>query len=130
MVPLGTTISGSALSADPSDTDYYAVDVPKAGRVGLNFKFPAGLGSGSTYTLSILNASGTSLYTFNLDGAAADGSWLASQQINLPVGRSYIKIYGYSGNASWGKTYTLNAGWIWSATPVPGVSGTPQWAGP
>ncbi|MET4137496.1 hypothetical protein, partial [Pseudarthrobacter sp. PvP090] len=47
VVPLGTTISGSALSASSSDTDYYAVDVPKAGRVGLNFKFPAGLGSGS-----------------------------------------------------------------------------------
>ncbi|MET4134208.1 hypothetical protein ABIC21_000397, partial [Pseudarthrobacter sp. PvP090] len=126
VVPLGTTISGSALSASSSDTDYYAVDVPKAGRVGLNFKFPAGLGSGSTYTLSILSASGTSLYSFNLSGAAADGSWLAGQQINLPMGRAYIKIYGYSGNASWGKTYTLNAGWIWSATPVPGISGTPQ----
>ncbi|WP_456509189.1 hypothetical protein [Arthrobacter sp. TE12231] len=126
VVPLGTTISGSTLSADFSDTDYYAVDLPKAGRVGLNFKFPAGLGTGSTYTVSIYNANGTNLYSFDLDGSAADGSWLASQQINLPLGRAYIKIYGYSGDASWGKTYTLNMGWIWSATPVPGISGTPQ----
>jgi hypothetical protein len=126
VVPLGTTISGSTLSAGYSDTDYYAIDLPKAGLVGLNFKFPAGLGTGPTHTLGIYNASGTSLYNFNLDGAAADGSWLAGQQINLPVGRAYIKIYGGSTQASWGKTYTLNTGWIWSRTPVPGISGTPQ----
>ncbi|KNH15216.1 hypothetical protein ACU18_17755, partial [Arthrobacter sp. ZBG10] len=35
-------------------------------------------------------------------------TWLASQGTFLPAGRAYIKIYGYSGNASWGKTYTLN----------------------
>ncbi|WP_432244929.1 hypothetical protein ACRB8A_14430 [Arthrobacter sp. G.S.26] len=126
VVPLATTISGSTLSANSSDTDYYAVDLPKAGRAGLNFKFPTGLGAGSAYTLSILNANGTTLYNFDLTGNNADGTWLASQQINLPVGRAYIKIYGYSGNASWGKTYTLNAGWIWSSTPVPSISGTPQ----
>ncbi|RNL48290.1 metallophosphoesterase, partial [Arthrobacter oryzae] len=54
------------------------------------------------------------------------GSWLAGQQINLPAGRAYIKIYGYNGNASWGQTYTLNTGWIWSTTPVPVISGTPH----
>ena len=126
LVPLGTNISGSTLSGSSSDTDYYAIDLPKAGRVGLNFKFPAGLGTGSTHALSIYNANGTNLYAFNLDGSAADGSWLAGQQINLPVGRAYIKITGYNSYASWGKTYTLNMGWIWSTTPVPGISGTPQ----
>ena len=126
VVPLGTTISGSTLSANFSDADYYAIDLPKAGRVGLNFKFPAGLGTGSTYTLSILNASGTTLYTFNLSGSDADGTWLAGQQINLPAGRAYIDIYGTNSRTSWGKTYTLNAGWIWSTTPVPGISGIPQ----
>src|SRR6478752_631656 len=69
VVPLGTTISGSILSGSSADTDYYAVDLPKAGRAGLNFKFPAGLGTGSTYTLSIYNANGTNLYSFNLDGS-------------------------------------------------------------
>ena len=130
MAPLGTTVSGSTLSGSFDDTDYYAIDLPKAGRVGLNFKFPAGLGTGSTYTLSIYNANGTNLYTFNLNGADADGSWLAGQRMNLPAGRAYIEIYGNSTRASWGKTYTLNAGWIWSTTPVPGISGTPRWAGP
>ena len=109
MVPLGTTVSGSALSGGIDDTDYYAIDLPKAGRVGLNFKFPAGLGTGPTYTVSIYNANGTNLYNFDLDGSAADGTWLASQGTFLPAGRAYIKIYGYSGGwASWGKTYTLN----------------------
>jgi hypothetical protein len=126
VVPLGTTISGSTLSADSSDTDHYAIDLPKAGRVGLNFKFPAGLGAGPTYTLGIYNASGTILYNFDLDGSDANGSGLAGQQINLPVGRAYIRIQGYSSQASWGKTYTLNTGWIWSTTPLPGISGTPQ----
>jgi hypothetical protein len=126
VVPLGTTISGSTLSGSFSDTDYYAIDLPKAGRAGLNFKFPAGLGTGSLYTLNIYNTNGTNLYTFYLDGSDADGTSLASQQINLPVGRAYIKIYGENNQASWGKTYTLNLGWIWSTTPVPGISGTAQ----
>ncbi|MGY3319436.1 hypothetical protein [Arthrobacter sp. TE12232] len=126
VVPLGTTISGSTLSAISYDTDYYAVDLPRAGRLGLNFKFPAGLGTGPTYTLSIYNANGTNLYSFDLDGSAADGSWLAGQQVSLPVGRAYIRIDGYNSWASWGKTYTLNAGWIWSTTAVPSISGTPQ----
>ncbi|PVZ54249.1 hypothetical protein C9424_15745, partial [Arthrobacter sp. H-02-3] len=89
-------------------------------------KFPAGLGTGSAYTLSIYNASGTNLYSFDLDAAAGNGTWLAGQQINLPAGRAYIRIDGYDSWAAWGKTYTLNVGWIWSATPVPGISGTPQ----
>ena len=89
-------------------TDYYAVDLPKAGRVGLNFKFPAGLGTGFTYTLNIYGANGTNLYSFDLDGSAADGSWLAGQGTFLPAGRAYIRIYGYDSAASWGKTYTLN----------------------
>ncbi|MEV5054234.1 hypothetical protein MRBLAR12_004491, partial [Arthrobacter sp. LAR12-1-1.1] len=126
VVPLGTTISGSTLSANYYDTDYYAIDLPKAGRAGLNFKFPAGLGTGSLYTLRIYSANGTELYGFDLDGTDADGTSLASQQINLPVGRAYIKIYGENSQASWGKTYTLNLGWIWSTTPVPGISGTAQ----
>ena len=126
VVPLGSTVSGSALSAGSEDYDYYAVDLPKTGRVGLNFKFPVGLGAGFTYRVNIYSANGTNLYSFDLDGSAASGSWLAGQQINLAAGRAYIRIYGYDGAASWGKTYTLNMGWIWSATPVPGISGTPQ----
>ncbi|WP_217501043.1 hypothetical protein, partial [Arthrobacter sp. C9C5] len=55
VVPLGTTVSGSALSASSYDTDYYAVDLPRAGRVRLDFKFPAGLGTSSVYTLSVYN---------------------------------------------------------------------------
>ena len=126
VVPLGATVSGSTLSGRFEDADYYAIDLPKAGRVGLNFKFPAGLGTGSLYTLRIYNANGTELYAFSLDGSDADGISLAGQQINLPVGRAYIYLYGTSSQASWGKTYTLNTGWIWSATPVPSISGTPQ----
>ena len=126
VVPLGATISGSTLSGSFNDTDYYAIDLPKAGRVGLNFKFPAGLGAESAYTLRIYNANGTELYAFGLDGTDADGTSLAGQQINLPAGRAYIKIYGTSSQAGWGKTYTVNTGWIWSTTPVPGISGTPQ----
>ncbi|MHA7219822.1 carboxypeptidase regulatory-like domain-containing protein, partial [Arthrobacter sp. MDT1-48-3] len=84
------------------------------------------LGTGRLYTLSILNANGASLYNFDLTGADSDGIRLAAQQINLPVGRSYIKVYGERLQASWGKTYTLNTAMLWSATPVPTISGTPQ----
>ena len=97
VVPLGTTVSGSALSGSIDDTDYYAIDLPKAGQVGLNFKFPAGLGTGPTYTVSIYNANGTDLYNFDLDGSAADGTWLASQGTFLPAGRAYIRSTANSG---------------------------------
>ncbi|PVZ55756.1 hypothetical protein C9424_13210, partial [Arthrobacter sp. H-02-3] len=108
VVPLGSMVSGSTLSGLSYDTDYYAIDLPKAGRVGLNFKFPAGLGTGSAYTLSIYNASGTNLYSFDLDAAAGNGTWLAGQGTFLPAGRAYIRIDGYDSWAGWGKTYTLN----------------------
>ncbi|MHA7219821.1 hypothetical protein ACX80L_13130, partial [Arthrobacter sp. MDT1-48-3] len=115
-MPLATTVSGSTLSANTSDTDYYAVDLAQAGRVGLNFKFPAGLGTGRLYTLSILNANGASLYNFDLTGADSDGIRLAAQGTFLPAGRTYIKVYGERLQASWGKTYTLNT--TLSAAPV------------
>ncbi len=105
----GDTLTGSSFSTSAQDYDYFAVDLPKAGRLKLTFKFPANLGTGTAYAVSIYNTSGKSLYHFLLKGEHANGTWLADQGTFAPAGRLYIRIHGYSSWPTWGKTYTLNA---------------------
>jgi hypothetical protein len=111
VLALGSTVSGSTLGAGYGDNDYFAVDVPKPGRVKLGLTFPADLGTGVAYDVDVYNAGGGHLYDFSVGGGAWDGSWLAAQGVFLPAGRSYVRIYGGDSRASWGKVYTLTVGW-------------------
>ncbi|HEY3544963.1 MAG TPA: hypothetical protein VGK17_02590 [Propionicimonas sp.] len=106
-----TTVSGISHTASYSDLDYYAVDLPSAGRVKLNLRFPSDLGTGSAYTVAVYNSAGKKLYGFSLGGGDWNGSSLAGEGVFMPAGRFYVRIYGYDSWASWGKTYTLNVGW-------------------
>ena len=106
----GDTVSGSALSsAWGGDDDYYAIDLPKAGRLTLNLKFPANLGTTRAYDVRVYNASGKQLYDWTINADEYDGKWLAGQGSFTDSGRIYVRIYGSNSWVTWGKTYTLNA---------------------
>ncbi|MBB2891712.1 hypothetical protein [Flexivirga oryzae] len=106
-VALGTTVSGSSLSAGWGDHDYFAYDVPSAGRGKLSLTFPSGLGTGTAYEVAVYDQSGYELYDFYLDGGDWNGKWLAGQATYLPAGRVYVMIYGTDSEASWGQPYQL-----------------------
>ena len=124
VTPVGSTISGSSLSHWSDDTDYYAIDLPKAGRLALNLKFPSNLGAGDVYDIDVYNLNGEQLYHFDITGNRYNGSWLKSQPVSLGEGRSYVRVYGQNNWASWGKTYTLAGLRTLTATPTPTISGT------
>ncbi len=109
-IAIGTTVSGSSLIDDYWDHDYYAIDLPKAGRVTLNLKFPANLGTGRAYWVHVYNSSGNKLYQFDVQSNDSDGRKLAAIGTFAPAGRLYVDIEGYHRDATWGKTYTLNVG--------------------
>ncbi len=104
---LGAAITG-ATQGSYSDDDYFAVDVSSAGRTTFDLRFPSGLGTSSAYGVNVYNSEGKVVYSFDLTGANADGSWLRSQSTFLGKGRWYVRIRGYESWATWGKTYTLN----------------------
>ena len=123
-LPLGTAFSGSTLSDNYDDTDYYAVDMPAAGRIELDFRFPANLGTGSLYDMEIINSAGDELYSYTSYNYESDGSWFRKQSISLAKGRSYIRIYGDNDWPSWGKTYKIKATALLATTPTPTFTGT------
>lgn len=106
---IGDTVSGSSLTTSWYDYDWYAVDLPSAGRVSLDLRFPSTLG-GDVYEVDVYNSSGSSLYHFDVSALRHDGSWLRSFATYAPEGRLYVRIYGKDTWESWGKTYTLSAG--------------------
>ena len=67
VVPLATTITGSALIEDGYDDDFYAFDVTQRGRANLSFTFPVGLGAGTMYEVGIYNESGTLMQDFGVE---------------------------------------------------------------
>ena len=58
------------------------------------FTFPSGLGAGTVYRLTILNAAGTTLYTYDLDASKYTGSALKAQKLSLPLGAVFVRVYG------------------------------------
>ena len=120
----GDTVSGSALSsAWGGDDDYYAIDLPKAGRLTLNLKFPANLGTTRAYDVRVYNASGKQLYDWTIAGSQHTSALTA----NLGVGRSYVRIYGSNSWVTWGETYTLTVSrppLSLTKTPTPKITGT------
>ncbi|WP_426323971.1 hypothetical protein [Microbacterium sp. E-13] len=110
VIPVGTGVSGSTLSHYSTESDYFAVDLPSAGRVSLDLKFPSNLGAGDVYSVDVYDASATKLYHFDVTGNRYDGSWLRSFATYAPAGRLYVRIYGQNNWASWGQTYTFTPG--------------------
>ena len=110
LLAIGDTVSGSSLINSSWDHDYYAIDLPKAGRVILNLKFPANLGTDRAYLVHVYNNSGDKLYQFDVQANDSDGRKLAAMGTFAPAGRLYVDIEGYHRNATWGETYTLNVG--------------------
>ena len=98
--------------------------MPLAGRVSLNLKFPANLGTGSAYWVTVYDAQGNFLDFYQVDAPASSGSWLAGQAITLPKGKSYIEISGDYDYPTWGKTYTINVAALLKTTPIPKITGT------
>ncbi|ASN39670.1 hypothetical protein CGQ24_11995 [Arthrobacter sp. 7749] len=128
VIKLGTTYSGSSLKSDywGSDEDYFAVNMPAAGRSTFTFKYPnVGVGN-DAYRLTIYDAAGDERYDYGLAGSRGNGSWLATKPISLGKGRSYIRISGDASSPSWGKTYSLNVSAHLTGAPTPKVSGTPK----
>lgn len=117
---LGATVSGSALNDSYSDSDFYAVTLAQASAVSLAFAFPSGLGSGSTYTLSVYDPNGTTIDEFYLSGA----DYSKGFGVSLPAGRNYVRVYGHEDYATWGKVYTLSVGYSWTSAPTPVITGT------
>ncbi|QXQ09008.1 hypothetical protein [Paeniglutamicibacter sp. Y32M11] len=123
-IKLGTTYSGSSLSAEGSDYDYFAVNMPSAGRISLDLKYPAGLSGYGSYDVDVFNGEDDRIFDFDLKPNHANGVWLAGQPISLPKGRSYISIAGSSSDGTWGKTYTLKATAAFTSVPTPTITGT------
>jgi len=111
----GAVISGSTLAGSSWDYDYFAVDFAANARLGLDLKFPSGLGAETAYNVTVYNAGGDELYDFRLSGDQHDGKWLAAQAMFTPKGRVYVRIDGSSSYATWGKKYTL------AVTSTPGL---------
>ncbi len=109
VVAPGNTIqgAGSTVSDSLGDADYFAVDLPSAGRVALNLTFPSGLGTAKAYDLDVYDASGALLFAFDVQASSSDGSWLASQATFLPAGRFYVEIYTRTSSPAWGKQYSF-----------------------
>jgi len=124
VVAVGSTVSGSTLLSGSTDGDYFAIDVTTARRLSLLLTFPSDLGAGDVYDVDVYNSSGSQLYHFDVTGNRNDGAWLAPQYISVPAGRSYVRIYGTSSWASWGKTYSLTARYVFDKSPAPTISGT------
>ena len=107
-IRLGTTYSGSTLFTayyDWEDSDLFAVDLPSAGKVAIDLKFPAKLGVGDAYEVAVYDAYGTELYYFDVPASASSGVWLKSQAMYLPKGKIYVEVYGDDTLPTWGKTY-------------------------
>ncbi|GGM58103.1 cell wall-binding repeat-containing protein [Microbacterium saperdae] len=111
VVPLGTAISGSMLSpkitTNTADNDYFAVDIAKAGLTTIDFRFPAGLGSGDAYKMTVLDTNGDPIKTLYLAGRDSEGATLRQTPLALNAGRVYIVLRAFPGSVAWGKTYTL-----------------------
>ncbi|MDF1487419.1 Ig-like domain-containing protein [Tessaracoccus caeni] len=105
-LPLGTTIAGSMLINSTWDYDYYAIDVPAAGRTTIDLRFPPS-GSSAAYGLLILDDKGRTVQGFDLTSAHRDGAWLRSQALFLPKGTFYLRLSGSQTWDTWAKQYTL-----------------------
>ncbi|MDT0156412.1 hypothetical protein Q9R19_02115 [Microbacterium sp. ARD32] len=124
VVPLGATVAGSSLTTTYYDDDYYAFDVPKAGRATISLTFPSGLGTGTAYYVNVLDQNGTVLYQVPVKAGDWNGAQLRSQAITLPAGRTYLLVSGRDSYSTWGKTYKLSMALKLTATPTPTISGT------
>lgn len=119
----GKGVSGSTLSSSSSDSDYYAVELPRSGRYVLNFTFPRRLGTSTAYYVYVYDANGTTLFDFDVDGGDWAGRKLRSSAMNLRAGRIYVRVYGSSSLPTWGKPYRLNVLRLLSQTPKPSITG-------
>lgn len=59
-------------SVDQWDTDYYRINLPKAGRVMLQFTFPTSV-SGDAGDIRVENSNGDAYNSFELTGSDANG---------------------------------------------------------
>jgi len=108
VLPLGTTISGSTLSAVPIDEDWYALDIPQDSRVVLDLRFRSGLGDGRAYHVDVMDsADGVVTYAWDIDAAASDGAALREQAVFLHAGRHFLSITGREEWPTWGEEYWL-----------------------
>ena len=110
ILPLGSTINGIAFTDKYpaySDSDFFAVDLPSAGKVTLDLKFPENTGNYKAYMVSIYNSSGKLVHLIDVPDSAHSGAWLAAQGIFLPGGRSHIRILGEFSDVTWGQPYAL-----------------------
>lgn len=124
VITLGTAVSGSSLSSSYFDNDYFALDIPAAGRANLGFTFPAGLGTGRAYDLDIYDEYGNALYDFSLNAADSSGSWTSAQPLTLPAGRIYMRVHGSDDWSTWGKGYFLALRMNLITAPTPQIAGT------
>ncbi|MFV0435265.1 MAG: hypothetical protein ACK5LO_15000 [Leucobacter sp.] len=119
---LGQTIRGAI--TNNTDQDYYVLNSSKSTSGVLSFKFPASV-SGNAYYVRVLNASGQTLHSFDLNSSHADGSWLMKQSVSLPAGQFFVQVDAGSGWSSIGKEYSLSVGQkLPAATPTIGGSKT------
>jgi|GEM_PF-3340064 len=111
-LPLGSTMHGTTFLLGGRDSDSYVFDVPQDGRVSIDLRFEAGLPSGPGYGVLVYRDDGT-LYSWQVDASASDGSFLRDQATFLAAGRYHLLITGSADRATWGKEYTL----VVTATP-------------
>lgn len=124
VLTLGKATSASSLSIYSYDYDVFAVDLDTAARVSLKLTFPSGLGAGDVYEVDVYDPSKARIHSFALTGSRSSGTWLASQSVSLPAGRSYVRVYGSESWPSWGRSYQLSVTRALTKTPTPSISGT------
>ncbi|MBK7819834.1 MAG: hypothetical protein IPJ61_01845 [Tessaracoccus sp.] len=105
-LPLGKTITGSALSNSRWDDDYFGISIPAAGRVTLDLRFPT-LTSSTAYYVYLYNDKGGTVQSFTVTSSHRDGAWLRSQAIFLREGRYSLMLRAADDWDSWNKVYTL-----------------------
>lgn len=108
VLPLDTTIHGSMLYVS-GDSDWYAVDIPQAGRATIDLRFPTGLTAGDAYDVMLFGAgAGGGSDGWTVDTTQADGAFLRGQATFVSPGRHYLIIEGDANRPTWGKEYTLS----------------------
>ncbi|MDT3316754.1 hypothetical protein Q9S71_07935 [Microbacterium sp. KSW4-11] len=107
LIALGDTVSASSLTASYYDDDWYAVDIPQAGRVTFDVRFPRNL-TGHAYDFEVYDAAGDQRYAFDLNALDYDGKALRDSATYLSAGRAFIHVYGRNNRDSWGASYSLS----------------------
>ncbi|MGC4152573.1 MAG: hypothetical protein QM628_05775 [Propionicimonas sp.] len=117
-VALGTAIDASFRSKGDCDNGFYDCDVyrftaPSQGQLVLDLSFSDSLGTGASFSVSVLNSDGQTISGFVVDASDYDGKSLRSAASFVDAGDFYVslktRVSGFGTYVFSGQPYTLTA---------------------